>query len=158
LTACNEQKQETYDSNQQTIDSISEPITEPVPKKFESITSEEVDKKFPFATATEGLDIAENRSAYEQSQYVVLIYAEKAYVKVDGSIKKLGFKFSSENGSLRTDTYENSQYTLVLHFNSIKNKPNAPMDGWSIVEGDVELTDNNGNNLQEIKGFYAEGF
>jgi hypothetical protein len=133
-------------------------VPEPEQALIQPITDEETDKKFPFATATEGLNISVNKNGYDKNEFIVLNYAGKAYLKINNeiiSLKEASFK-NQKVGFI--EVFKNNKYKLVINATNVNEIRNAPIEGLSNIEGNITLFDAEGNTLQNIPTFYAEGF
>jgi hypothetical protein len=163
--SCENNTYEKIQTNVTTPNEIVEPslnetqtASVPEPDLIQPITLEETDKKFPFATATEGLNISVNKNEYDKNEFIAFIYGGKTYLKINNEIVSLEEATFKKQKVGFMEVFKNNKYKLVLNATNVKEVSNAPIEGLSKIEGSINLYDSEGNDLQNISSFYSEGF
>ena len=124
---------------------------------LQQIDAEKLDKKFPFATATEGMSVSLNKADYKAGKHIVLVYAGKAYIQIDNQIEKLKELSYENNKSGFNESFENQHYKLIISANSIKEDTSYGLEGWSTIKGNINLIDLKNQFSNSDFDFYAEG-
>jgi hypothetical protein len=125
--------------------------------QLQSITLEEVENKYPMSTATEGLNISFSKNGFYNNDFIVLNYGGKAYLKINNqviSLKEASFKNQKVGFN---EVFKNNKYKLVIDATNVNEIKNAGIEGWVSIQGNITLFDADGNTLQNISTFYAEG-
>jgi len=125
--------------------------------QLQSITLEEVENKYPMSTATEGLNISTSKNGFYNNDFIVFIYGGKAYLKINNqiiSLKEASFKNQKVGFN---EVFKNNKYKLVINATNVNEIKNAEIEGWVSIQGNITLFDADGNTLQNISTFYAEG-
>lgn len=125
--------------------------------QLQSITLEEVENKYPFSTATEGLNISFSKNGFDSNDFIVFNYGGKAFFKVNNQIialKEASFKNQKVGFN---QVFKNNKFKLFINATNVNEVKNAEMEGWVSVQGNIALFDADGNTLQNISTFYAEG-
>jgi hypothetical protein len=138
------------------LDSTSSP-QEISPISLETISSEEVDNAFPFATATEGLDVSMDKALYDSKQHIALVYAGNAYIKLNGKIEVLKEHSYKNSGRGFIEVLKNKKYKLTITANRVRDiSAQSGFEGWASIQGKIDLAESNGDILHQ-SSFYAEG-
>lgn len=149
VTASNENAETILDEKQE--------IKEQETVQLQSITLEEVENKYPMSTATEGLNISFSKNGFYNNDFIVLNYGGKAFFKVNNqiiSLKEASFKNQKVGFN---QVFKNNKFKLFINATNVNEVKNAEMEGWVSVQGNITLFDADGNTLQNISTFYAEG-
>jgi hypothetical protein len=127
------------------------------PISLQEVSVDAIYKKWGSALATEGLDISLNKSLYKAKEHVVLVYAGFAYIKINGrheALEEASFK-PTPNGFV--EILKNKYYKLTIIANNIKYPQNYPLEGWSIINGTLNLIELKSMASLHQSAFYAEG-
>lgn len=125
--------------------------------RLQSFSLDEIPSKYESQIATEGLNISRSKKLYSQEVFFCYIYSNIAFVKIDNKVFALRRASHNPGYSSFTTTFTNSDIKLIIRCSQVKEIPNYPMEGWSEFKGNIELIDKQGNRLELVQGFYAEG-